>query len=159
MEDSYKIIANIISEEIALLPSKDSTKIFVGGFSQGSSMSYYVSVKYPQTLGGAIALSGTSFSFNVFDIITDERGKKLELFMGHGEEDTMVQLPYAMTGYNKVLGYFKQAELHKYPKLGHSVSQQVMQDVRIWWQKITQNKNADLWVLPTSNSGYFSQIF
>ena len=58
--DAVKLISDIIEAERQLFPDKSSSRIFLGGFSQGCFMSnsIYVSYPGPDPLGGIICTSG-----------------------------------------------------------------------------------------------------
>jgi predicted esterase len=56
--ESVKKIYNIVDEAVSRWHSGDYTKIFVGGFSQGCSIAFLVSLFLPQVIGGVIGYSG-----------------------------------------------------------------------------------------------------
>ena len=51
-------ILNIVNEEIKENLGGDSTKIFIGGFSQGAALAFYVACEFEGDLGGWVMLSG-----------------------------------------------------------------------------------------------------
>ncbi len=59
IQDSAKIINKVLEEECNLL--KDSTKVFIGGFSQGSCMALHCGREFSQKLGGILVFSGFAF--------------------------------------------------------------------------------------------------
>lgn len=72
VEDSYKIVKHHLDEEIKLLGG-DSSKVFLGGFSQGCAMSLYSGLVYEKTLGGLIGLSGYFFEKVDTDCLSPDR--------------------------------------------------------------------------------------
>jgi len=60
VEDSYKIVKGHLDSEIKILGG-DSSKVFLGGFSQGCAMTLWTGINYDKTLGGLVGLSGYLF--------------------------------------------------------------------------------------------------
>jgi predicted esterase len=56
VEGNANFICKIIKNEANILGG-DYSKIFIGGFSQGCSMSFYIALTHPKLLGGALCLS------------------------------------------------------------------------------------------------------
>lgn len=59
-----------------------TTKIVIGGFSQGAMVSYYTAFQLDFQLGGVIALSGYLPLFKTFDKKFNEKTKEVPLFIG-----------------------------------------------------------------------------
>ena len=55
--ESYEIVKSVIDLEVEKLGG-DSSKVYVGGFSQGCALSIATMLFYPKVLGAMIGLSG-----------------------------------------------------------------------------------------------------
>jgi len=77
-------IKEVMREEINVLGG-ESTKLFIGGFSQGCILSLYCGLTFEQTLGGIIGLSG----FLLPNIEENEQSSKTSIFLFHGKEDEL----------------------------------------------------------------------
>ena len=70
----------------------DSSKVFIGGFSQGCAMSIYAGVSLPQKLGGIVALSGHLLPTLDLSSVPEER-KDIPIFQYHGKSDDVIPEP------------------------------------------------------------------
>ena len=87
INDSLLKINKIIDQEIenGILPNK----IFIGGFSQGATLSLIVGLKFKrERIGGIIILSGWIFKNNNF--FYNELFYYIPIFIGHGDNDQIV---------------------------------------------------------------------
>jgi phospholipase/carboxylesterase len=110
-------------------------KIVLAGFSQGGAIALHTALRYPQRLGGLMALSTWLPMQDSFDreVIgsTEAQSQELPVFMAHGSFDPM--LPMALGQQScKVLekaGYA--VEWHDYP-MAHAVCSEEIADIRNW---------------------------
>ena len=84
-------IEKVINEEATLLNGKYEN-IYIGGFSQGACMSLLVGLTFEHLIGGVISLSGYLFP----EINIKEENKDLNIFVGHGEKDNVIQYDTSM---------------------------------------------------------------
>ncbi|KAH8654434.1 putative acyl-protein thioesterase 1 [Tricladium varicosporioides] len=87
---SQNVLQGLIKSEIeAGIPS---TRIVLGGFSQGGAMSIFTGITSPQKLGGIFGLSCYLLLHNkIKDYLPkDNPNKDTPIFMGHGDSDPLV---------------------------------------------------------------------
>ena len=110
-------------------------RIILAGFSQGGAIVLYTGLRYPQKLGGVLALSTyapltTSLASEVSTI-----NKTMPIFMAHGDNDPIV--PYEAGSQSRdlleKLGYT--VEWHEYP-MAHSVCDQEIGAIGQWLNRV-----------------------
>jgi predicted esterase len=121
-------VGNWIDDEI--LNGIDPSKIVVGGFSQGASLSLGISAAYDKKLAGILCLSGF---FNMRQGITSrlkDANKSTDIFHGHGDMDPMIRVDLAKSAakYFKEQG-FANYNLKIYPGMGHSTCEEELTDI------------------------------
>ena len=126
--NSINKIKNLIDDEInnGIEPSK----IIVGGFSQGASLSLGIASTYEKKLGGILCLSGF---FNMKKGIKErivDINKDTDIFHGHGDLDPMININMARDAatYFKGLG-FNNYKLKEYHGMGHSTCNEEISDI------------------------------
>ena len=125
-----KMVYNHIEEESKIL--KDSSKVFVGGFSQGCSMALYAGLMYKSNVGGIIGLSGTYFD----DIIkpTNEK-KQIPIFYYIGESDMVVHYDHAKYSLSPLIENKYKVEFHSEAWLEHSISEKELATLKKYCDK------------------------
>jgi phospholipase/carboxylesterase len=110
-------------------------RIILAGFSQGAAMSLYTGLRYPERLGGIIALSG----YLLFSTqLIHERhlaNQTLPIFIAHGLLDPVVPMALGQACQQQLahLGYG--VNWHTYP-MPHSVLPEEIEDIRIFLETI-----------------------
>ena len=116
-----------------------SGRIVVAGFSQGGAIATHVALRYPDPLGGLLALSTyvplhSTLEQEVFGN-SAAQPKDLPIFMAHGSMDPT--LPMAMGEASRAVladhGY--SIEWHDYP-MGHAVCAEEIGDIRHWLESV-----------------------
>ena len=94
-----------------------SERIVVGGFSQGGSIAILSGFTCPTKLGGIFSLSGyLSLRHKMKDLIpNDNPNKDTKIFMGHGENDFMVQYELGVQTAEKLKEWGYIVDFHGYP--------------------------------------------
>lgn len=125
MRESARAVAALIEREKA--GGIASSQIVLAGFSQGGVIALEVATRYPDRLGGVIALS----SYVAMPDQVSEAGQPLSIFMGHGTQDPIV--PFALGVRSRRLleskGYI--VEWHEYA-MPHSVCAEEIEAIRSW---------------------------
>jgi molybdenum cofactor synthesis domain-containing protein len=127
MEDSWKIIRRLIAEEESRGISR--SRILLGGFSQGGTVSLYSALRMPYAIGGIFCLSAylpaMGATFN-----PENHGLDSPIFVGHGIEDDVVAYPFAEMSVKKLreLGAPK-LEDHGYEGCGHFLCAEELKDL------------------------------
>ena len=126
-------IEALIAHEVArgIAPAN----IVLAGFSQGCAMALHTGLRHADTLAGIMALSGY---LPLADSVAAERSPAnahTPIFMGHGTQDPVVQLPRAEASRDalKALGYA--VDWHTYP-MPHSVHPQEVADIGAFLRKV-----------------------
>jgi len=105
----------LIADEVALLGG-DSTKLAVGGASQGGCTAYDAALSYPETLAACVVSFGQIYSCTA----VPDRRTDLPVFHFHGVEDTVIALSLAEKGWERLReARFGRLTLHAEPGLTH----------------------------------------
>jgi phospholipase/carboxylesterase len=126
MELSAAAISLLIDQEIEKGITSDH--IVLAGFSQGGVMSLHTGLRYPEKLGGILALS---CYVPLSDFIQTERAavnNNIPIFMAHGTHDMTIPMMIAEMGYAQLekLGY--PISWHGYP-MEHQMCLEEIQDI------------------------------
>lgn len=89
------------------------------GFSQGTMMSLYSGLRYPETLGGILGYSGALFGV---ESLSTEMTAKPPISLLHGLQDEVVPAYGAKIAAEALQQLGCTVELHLYDGLGHSIS-------------------------------------
>lgn len=120
-----KLIENEINKGI------DPSKIIVGGFSQGASLSLGVAATTDKKLGGFVSLSGFFAMKQGISSKYDEINKNTPIFHGHGDMDQVINFNYGKstaTYFKEELG-FTNYQFHEYIGMPHSTCSEELQDL------------------------------
>lgn len=106
---SRDYINDIISKESAS-SSIPSSRIILGGFSQGGAMSLFTGLTTTTKLGGVFGLSSyLLLQPNINEFTAEAKGANLKtpFLMGHGDSDPLVKYDWGQTTANKIreMGY------------------------------------------------------
>ncbi|TIC28091.1 hypothetical protein E3Q11_01956 [Wallemia mellicola] len=124
-----------------------SDRIVIGGFSQGSALSYLIGLSSERKLAGTVALSGWLPMRNKIKSMLGPHHQLLPIFQAHGSDDPVVNPKYAelTNEYIKSLG-FKTVDsdkptkggisFNKYDGIGHGACQEELADLEIWLKKV-----------------------
>ena len=131
-------IEALIAHEVAR--GIQPANIVLAGFSQGCAMALHTGLRHSEKLAGIMALSGY---LPLADSVAAERSPanaNTPIFMGHGTQDPVVQLPRAEASRDalKALGYT--VDWHTYP-MPHSVHPQEVADIGAFLRKVLAAKS------------------
>lgn len=128
-------IQKIIQDEIDLFQG-DSTKVFIGGFSQGCAMALHNGLIFEKgLLGGIVGLSGYLFPQ------TKIPESLPPVFLSHGEDDSVVKFEFALGSYQRQnLLNRPSVSFHSQPNLDHSLDQQTLSAARRFVSKLVKIK-------------------
>lgn len=110
-------------------------KIVLAGFSQGGAMALHTALRFPQHLGGVMALSGY---LPLADKLSAEKNKAnsdIPIFMAHGTDDRVLPLIASQMSYAalKKVGFSVQ---YKTYAMAHEICPAEIADISTWLQKI-----------------------
>lgn len=106
-------------------------RIVLAGFSQGGAIALHTGLRYPQRLAGILALSTYLPLAAAVSAERNPANRDTPIFMGHGNEDTVVPLPHALASKHLLqeLGYL--VEWHSY-EMPHSLCDEEVDDIAAW---------------------------
>lgn len=125
------------AQEVARLVAREedrgvpARRVVLAGFSQGGAMALFAGVRYPETLGGIMCLSGYLPLHETLTAEASVKARSAPIFQAHGIQDPV--LPYEMgLGTANVLtkaGYT--VDWHEYP-MAHQVCGDEIRDIGDW---------------------------
>jgi phospholipase/carboxylesterase len=103
--------------------------IFLVGFSQGAVMSIDTALRYPQRLGGIVALSGYVLHPEHLRVERHEANLRIPIFLAHGTRDQILSIEVGRENQLALedLGYTP--DYHEYDT-AHRISSQETRDIR-----------------------------
>lgn len=125
IEGSRRQVARLVDCEIAAgIPP---ARVIVAGFSQGGVIALETAARFPERLGGVIALSTYLAEPAHFPRSSDA----LPVFMGHGTEDPIVPYPLGRQSRTALESQGYAVEWHAYP-MPHAVCATEIADIGTW---------------------------
>lgn len=97
----------------------DEKQIYLVGFSQGAIMSASVALTYPTLVKGIALLSGRVLK-EIRPMVNKEAVGKLQVFIGHGTEDTVLPISFALEAKEYLYTLGITPEYHEY-RMGHNI--------------------------------------
>jgi len=131
--DTDALIRQLIAKEAARgIPA---SRVVLAGFSQGGAVALYTTLRYPERLAGAMALS---CYLPLAKSLPAERAAANDgapIFMAHGISDPMLPFPMGVQSreFLRSLGYA--VEWHQYP-MEHSVCEAEIADIREFLHRV-----------------------
>ena len=124
---SEAAIAQLIRQENARgIPT---VRILLAGFSQGGAIALHTGIRYPERLGGIIALSTYLPLHQALDAERSIASAGIPIFMGHGNDDDIVLPGHARASRDLLLSKGVPVAWHEYA-MPHSVCTQEIADIR-----------------------------
>ena len=133
------MIIQWIEQEIKEL-SGNSKKVFIGGFSQGSSMALYNGLSFNKPLGGIISLSG--YLFPITEI--HKENEKTPIFISHGLDDPLIPIKQAQSSFKKIMTGDRKITTLWEPEMAHAINDNVIQGVKKFVSAVTSEKSGEL---------------
>ena len=112
-----------------------SSRIVLGGFSQGCAMTLMTGLRHPERLGGLIGMSGYLPLAELTEAERHSANQGLPVFLAHGRQDPVIPLARAVASRDALLALGHPVEWHEYP-MPHSVCAQEVADLNRWLQGI-----------------------
>ncbi len=133
VRQSQARIGDLIAREIdRKIPCKN---IVLAGFSQGGAMALQCGLRYPEPLGGVMALSCYLPCADSFAAEATPANLKTPLLVAHGTQDPVV--PYAMgkKSCDLLLQSGYAVQWHEYP-MAHAVCLEQVRDIGAWLTRV-----------------------
>jgi phospholipase/carboxylesterase len=113
----------------ALSDGITSRNIVIGGFSQGGALALLSALTYPDTLGGAVCLSGY---LPIADQLNGlQRDEKFPLFVAHGSQVVPIEPSLAENAVGVLQNNSFEVAFKTYP-IGHTLDETELTDVADW---------------------------
>ena len=127
--ESSSILTRLCDEQLAqgIAPER----LIVAGFSQGGAIALHAGLRYPETLGGIMALSTYLPMQQRLPQEAVAANRQTPVFMAHGLNDDVVALQFGLQTRSLLqqLGY--RLQWHDYA-MGHSVCMEEISDISDW---------------------------
>jgi len=137
-----KRIKQVMNEEIERLGG-DSTKLFIGGFSQGCFMSLYSGLTFDKTIGGIMGGSGYLVTIPMGQPISGPN-TNIPLFLSHGMKDDTIWFDVAETIYRDRLSPLQHKITKVYEEnVGHQITATMRAKERQWFFDQTSPKKEE----------------
>ena len=130
---SQAAIGQLIEREVSR--GSKAEHIVLAGFSQGGAIALQTGLRYPQKLGGVMALSTYLPLAETFASEASEGNRKTPIFMAHGTQDGVVQFAFGIKSREVLEQHGYDVEWHEYP-MAHSVSLEEIRDVGVWLTRV-----------------------
>lgn len=138
IEATVKKNAKLLEDTITGLTKKYKTqadKVILIGFSQGGMMSFEIGLRNPLLVRGIAPLSGKILPALKETIKPGQDLSHLAVFIGHGTIDDRVPLREATEAQALLEKTSIKPVLHTYPRMGHSINQQELTDLKKWLEE------------------------
>jgi phospholipase/carboxylesterase len=127
--ESANALMKLCDEQVAA--GITAKRIIVAGFSQGGAIALYAGLRYPQTLGGIMALSTFLPMSHRLEQEATEANRNTPIFMAHGLHDEIVALKFGLQTRTLLQQYGYRLQWHDYA-MGHSVCMEEIRDISLW---------------------------
>ncbi len=106
-------------------------RILLAGFSQGGAIALHLALRYPEALGGVLALSSYLPLPQTLAAEGSSANAAIPVFLAHGSEDDIV--PETLGQYSRSLLEQRGClvDWHSYP-MGHTVCPEELSDLSLW---------------------------
>ncbi len=134
-----KILEDFIAQAIKKYQTT-AEKVILIGFSQGAMMGYELALQNPKKIRGLAALSGKILPPLKEKIKLNYDLAGLSLFIGHGTADDRVYFKEATEALALLEKTTIKPTFHSYQKMGHSINQQELIDLKKWLEITLSSK-------------------
>jgi len=129
---SVSAVNDLIAREIARgIPAR---RIVLAGFSQGGAVALTAGTRYPQRLGGILALSTYLPMPEQLAETGSEANRSVPIFMAHGQQDNVIPLRMAEASRAALEGLGYTVAWHDYP-MAHSLCMEEVEALSLWLQQ------------------------
>jgi phospholipase/carboxylesterase len=129
---SQRAIEALIAREVGR--GIEPEHIVLGGFSQGGAMALHTGLRYPERLGGVVALSTYLPLAESLPAEASPANARVPIFMAHGSYDPLIPLSLAMASRDRLVAMGYPVEWRVYP-MQHSVCMDEIADIGAWLRR------------------------
>jgi phospholipase/carboxylesterase len=112
-----------------------TSRIVLGGFSQGGAISLFSGPRYPERLAGIMGLSCYLLLESLLPTERTPVNRTTPVFLGHGVQDPVVELRRGEEARQLFEASGYPVEWHTYP-MPHSVCPQELDDIAAWLRRV-----------------------
>lgn len=131
LEHSRNAINKFIAQAVAKY-NADAKSVYLIGFSQGAVMCYQAGLTTPEQLKAIAALSGMIFPSLKAMQKNSAALQRLKIFIAHGTADNRIPFADGKAAYDYIKSIGLQPGFHEYAGMGHTISNEVMDDLVKW---------------------------
>lgn len=128
IKEATKNIHSLMDAEIQA--GIDSTRIILGGFSQGGALSLYAGLTFSKPIGGVVGLSCWLPLHKSFPVAR-KAPESLPIFQCHGDVDPVVPYKFGQLTHYALKTFLTNASFTTYKGLSHSSSQEELNDIQV----------------------------
>lgn len=129
VRESQRRIDALIARE--LTRGISGSAIVLAGFSQGGAMALHTGLRYPERLGGIMALSCFLPLAGAVGAEASAANRETPIFMAHGTHDPMIPLVRGRQAHDLLAALGYRIAWHQYP-MPHSVCAEEIIDIARW---------------------------
>jgi len=112
-----------------------SSRILLGGFSQGGGLSVHSGLRYDKPLAGILGLSCWLPIHKEYPGAMSSANKEIPLLHCHGTQDVIVPYPWGRRSSELIKSFTPKADFKIYEGMGHSSCHQELQDAKNFIKK------------------------
>jgi phospholipase/carboxylesterase len=131
IRESASVVNGYVQQEKAR--GVECKRIVIAGFSQGGAIALQAALRYPERLGGVMALSTYLPLRDSLAAEASQANRDLPILMCHGLRDGMVPATLGKSSRDLLQGLGYQVEWQSYP-MEHSVCMEEVLDISKWLQ-------------------------
>jgi phospholipase/carboxylesterase len=138
IRESAGVVNGYIEQQIARGVATE--RIVIAGFSQGGAIALQASLRYPQRLGGVMALSTYLPLKDSVAAEASPANKSVPILMCHGLRDPMIAAAIGKASRDQLVSLGYTVEWQSYP-MEHSVCMEEVVDISRWLQARLESKS------------------
>jgi phospholipase/carboxylesterase len=129
IRESAAALTELMAQELEA--GRSSRELVLAGFSQGGVIALHCGLRYPDPLGGLMALSTYVHDHEHLAGEVSFANVDVPIFMAHGVQDPMIPIARAVTGREALTALNYRVEWHQYG-MGHQVCPEEINDIARW---------------------------
>ena len=113
----------------------EPSRIVIAGFSQGGAIALHTALRYPDRLGGLMALSTYLPLSGTLAKEGKAANRHLPILMCHGQYDSVLSIELGENSRDQLTALGHTVEWHAYP-MAHEVCREEIEQISAWLQKV-----------------------
>jgi phospholipase/carboxylesterase len=133
LRESQALITGLLDRELAR--GMPSSRIVLGGFSQGCAVTLQTGLRYAQPLAGLLGMSGYLPLAASLQAERHAANQATPIFYAHGQQDDIIPIGRATASRDQLVAMGYPLQWHDYP-MPHTVSLDEVADINAWLLKV-----------------------